>query len=75
MKRPSFPVLPSWWRHRLGMSLMIVLVSCQSNPPSEDWINLFNGTDLTGWKGDPNVWRSKNGYISGKAALVKQNTF
>jgi Domain of Unknown Function (DUF1080) len=30
---------------------------------------------LTGWKGDPSVWKSENGYISGKATRVAQNTY
>jgi hypothetical protein len=59
-----------------AISMLLFVTACQpTQPVAEEWINLFNGTNLTGWKGDPNVWRSENGYISGKAALVKQDTF
>jgi putative heme-binding domain-containing protein len=35
---------------------------------------LFNGKDLTGWKGSPEVWSVKDGAIVGKGAL-KRNEF
>jgi hypothetical protein len=44
-------------------------------PDADGWINLFDGKTLTGWYGDPNVWRAVNGYISGKAEKVSGNTF
>ena len=56
------------------------LAQAQEKPPlpapdAEGWISLFNGKDLSGWDGDPAVWRVENGYISGKAESVKGNTF
>lgn len=43
---------------------------------AEGWITLFNGKDLTGWDGSPDVWRVKDGYISGEIKkLVGGNTF
>jgi hypothetical protein len=45
-------------------------------PGPDGWISLFNGKDLTGWNGDPAIWRVENGYISGKTMeKVKANTF
>jgi hypothetical protein len=45
-------------------------------PDAEGWITLFNGKDLTGWDGDPEVWRVRDGYISGeKEKLEGGNTF
>ncbi len=45
-------------------------------PDAGGWITLFNGKDLTGWNGDPKVWRVKDGYISGEIEkLVGGNTF
>jgi quinoprotein glucose dehydrogenase len=46
-------------------------------PPADadGWIPLFNGKDLDGWDGDPEVWRVENGYISGKAQKIARNTF
>ncbi len=40
--------------------------------------NLFNGTDLTGWDGDPELWRVEDGAIVGETTAdkkVAQNTF
>ncbi len=40
--------------------------------------SLFNGKDLTGWKGQPEFWSVKDGAITGqttKEAPVKENTF
>ena len=39
---------------------------------------LFNGTDLTGWKGQPEFWSVKDGAITGQTTQetpVKENTF
>ena len=48
----------------------------QPQPDAEGWIKLFNGKDLTGWNGDPKVWRVKDGYISGELdKLAGGNTF
>ncbi|HYG76766.1 MAG TPA: DUF1080 domain-containing protein [Planctomycetota bacterium] len=44
-------------------------------PDADGWIVLFNGKDLTGWTGDPNIWRVVDGYISGKVDKVGYNTF
>jgi quinoprotein glucose dehydrogenase len=44
-------------------------------PDADGWISLFNGKDLEGWDGDPEVWRVENGYISGKAPKIARNTF
>lgn len=42
----------------------------------DGWITLFNGKDLTGWDGNPEVWSVKDGYISGSIdKLVGGNTF
>lgn len=40
--------------------------------------NLFNGKDLTGWKGQPEFWSVKDGAITGQTTAetpVKENTF
>ena len=31
-----------------------------------EWKSLFNGNDLTGWSGDPRLWRVENGVIIGE---------
>jgi hypothetical protein len=42
---------------------------------ADGWITLFNGKDLTGWDGDPAIWKVVDGYISGKIDKVGYNTF
>lgn len=40
--------------------------------------SLFNGTDLTGWNGDPRVWRVENGAIVAQTTAetpIQSNTF
>ena len=33
--------------------------------PAQDWETLFNGKDLTGWKGRPDLWSVKDGAVTG----------
>ncbi len=40
-------------------------LSSASGPESE-WISLFNGKDLDGWDGNPELWRVVDGHIEGK---------
>src|SRR5262249_12630326 len=37
--------------------------------------DLFNGKDLTGWDGDPKLWRVDKGEIVGKSPGIKRNAF
>jgi hypothetical protein len=59
----------------LGMSALAQDKPALPAADAEGWITLFNGKDLSGWEGDPNVWRVVDGYISGKAEKVGGNTF
>ena len=58
-----------------GVFLSLLLACHRADPIADGWRSLFNGTDLTGWTGDPTVWRVENGSISGKSAYVLDNTF
>ena len=44
-------------------------------PDADGWISLFNGKDLTGWSGDPSIWRVVDGFIQGKVDKIGYNTF
>jgi hypothetical protein len=47
-------------------------------PPESGMEPIFNGTDLTGWDGDPRLWSVKDGVIHGettKENSTKGNTF
>jgi putative heme-binding domain-containing protein len=37
--------------------------------------DFFNGKDLTGWVGDPKLWRVENGEIVGKTTGLAKNSF
>ena len=62
----------------LSTSLIIfsLLFSCNAfsenaeTSAKSEWIELFNGTDLTGWEGDPGIWRVEDGYIYGAGACT-----
>ncbi|MCX8494573.1 MAG: DUF1080 domain-containing protein, partial [Akkermansiaceae bacterium] len=55
-------------------SLAFATVSCQAG-----WQSLFNGKDLTGWAGDPRLWRVENGVLIGETddagRKIDTNTF
>jgi putative membrane-bound dehydrogenase-like protein len=42
---------------------------------AENAKDLFNGKDLTGWTGDPKLWKIENGEIVGKTDGLKKNEF
>ena len=47
-----------------------------AEPP--DMVRIFNGTDLTGWDGDPELWSVRDGAIRGETTPekpAKGNTF
>jgi len=44
-------------------------------PDADGWISLFNGKDLSGWKGNTDIWRVVDGYIQGKIDKIGYNTF
>ena len=68
---------------------LVAMVSCGANalagdcaqvapPESADMKCIFNGTDLTGWDGDPRLWSVKDGVIHGETTVenaAKGNTF
>jgi putative membrane-bound dehydrogenase-like protein len=37
--------------------------------------DFFNGKDLSGWDGDPKLWRVENGEIVGQSPGIKHNSF
>lgn len=40
--------------------------------PEEGFARLFNGTDLTGWSGDPRIWSVVDGAITGQTTSADQ---
>src|SRR3712207_6509017 len=54
----------------VGLCLSVPLFAGEvaRTPPPEarDMIVLFNGRDLTGWDGDPRLWRVQDGVVHGE---------
>lgn len=47
------------------LSDMCVASVLTALPPEEGFTSLFNGQDLTGWDGDPKLWKVENGVVIG----------
>ncbi len=64
---------------RLALSLVLAVASSTFSPvTAEEAKSLFNGTDLSGWSGDPRLWSVRDGVIHGettKENAAKGNTF
>ena len=62
-------------------ALMLVVsfaVSGASAADEEGFVSLFNGKDLSGWRGDKNYWSVQDGALTAKTTpdkLLKYNTF
>lgn len=54
----------------LGGKSQVALLATKDNAAT-----LFNGTDLTGWHGEPELWSVENGEIVGRTTGLKQNEF
>lgn len=52
---------------RPGLPLGIARIAAELSA-SENPVRLFNGTNLSGWKGDPSIWSVENGAILGRNA-------
>ncbi len=46
--------------------LLFALLAPASGFAQDDFAQLFNGKDLTGWNGDPSLWSVEDGCITGK---------
>lgn len=47
-------------------TIFCLLLSTSSSFGQDGFQQLFNGKDLSGWKGDPTLWTVENGCITGK---------
>ena len=60
------------------IALVAVLASTTTTARAADWESLFNGKDMSGWKGVEGLWRVEDGAITGettKEKPTKGNTF
>lgn len=61
---PPPPTLEGFPLLRFALILSVVLTArC---PAEDDFTSLFNGKDLTGWKGDQTLWSVEDGAITGR---------
>ncbi|HPS03512.1 MAG TPA: DUF1080 domain-containing protein [Candidatus Sumerlaeota bacterium] len=58
-------------------SILNAAESEQPKESNEGFTSLFNGKDLTGWKGDPKLWKVEDGLILGSTVgnPIQKNTF
>ncbi|RME95784.1 MAG: hypothetical protein D6766_02335, partial [Verrucomicrobia bacterium] len=49
----------------LGGGACLLMAASNAGPAGIETIDLFNGRDLTGWKGDPRFWSVEEGAITG----------
>jgi hypothetical protein len=62
----------------IGMVGTAALIVVSGALAQEEPIRLFNGKDLSGWKGDPRRWSVEDGAITGRTTpdtLLNYNTF
>lgn len=65
----------------VGFSLFGGLLVCGEEPPNGEageFVAIFDGKTLDGWKGDPVYWRVENGNLVGEITpetIVQRNTF
>ncbi len=64
--------------------LTLALLAAFALPALAEDVTIFNGTDLTGWEGNKDLWSVKDGTITGitppdpadpKKGIIKHNTF
>jgi len=63
----------------LFFSLILMLAAgCTQPKPNDGFTSLFNGKDLSGWDGDPTLWKVEYGIVVGTCAgpgSLANNTF
>jgi len=62
----------------LGATLLTPLIRATAAESEEGFRQIFNGKDLTGWDGNPELWSVKDGAIVGQTSAdkpIKGNTF
>ena len=86
IKKKSLATWPGFWRiHRVIMKCFKLLflfgfcAGATTGHADEVMKSLFNGKNLDGWEGNPELWRVEDGVIVGETndgdKKIKQNTF
>lgn len=65
-------------RHALTFTMALMLTASMVHAEEPEFVDLFNGEDLTGWFGDSRFWRVEDGAIIGETTSenpAEHNTF
>ncbi|MBP6783303.1 MAG: DUF1080 domain-containing protein [Verrucomicrobiales bacterium] len=57
------------------LALALLTVTLRLSAAEEGFVDLFNGKDLTGWDGNPELWSIEDGAITGKTKGPGQLTY
>jgi hypothetical protein len=77
-------MLMDWARRNRSGYGALMLSACLATFPvagllaAQDFVPIFDGKTLSGWDGDPKLWRAENGALVGEttpATIPKQNSF
>lgn len=67
------------WHAIIAVAALALLpfLTLAAHAEEEVFVPLFNGEDLTGWDGDPRLWKVENGEIVGSTdgVTIEHNTF
>ncbi|MEQ1840661.1 MAG: DUF1080 domain-containing protein [Verrucomicrobiales bacterium] len=55
--------------------LFAALIACSPSFAEEGFVDLFNGKDLTGWDGNPELWSVEDGAVTGKTKGPEHLTY
>lgn len=56
-------------------ALSTALAAPLASSAEDGFVPLFNGTDLTGWEGDPFLWKVEDGMLIGRSPGIAYNDF
>ena len=70
------PAISSILTRRGFLATVAVASAARSSHAAEEGFeSLFNGKDLTGWEGDPFLWKAEDGVLIGRSPGIAYNDF
>jgi len=70
------PAISSTLTRRGFLATAAVASAARSSDATEEGFeSLFNGRDLTGWEGDPFLWKAQDGVLIGRSPGIAYNDF
>lgn len=68
-------ITPTLTRRGFLGAASVAVAARATNAAEEDFAPLFNGKDLTGWEGDPFLWKAEDGMLIGRSPGIAYNDF